>query len=408
MAALRACRAATQSRCCCGPLRLPGAARTTRGRRRRAMRVAGAVGGSTPEGLISARRKRLPPRATDDAVDANRRADERGVPGGAYNLGVLLEERGDLEGAEAAYRRADEREVPAGAFNLGRCWQSGGISRAPRPPTGAPTSARIPPARPTSGCCSRSGGISRAPTPTCAPTSARHPPAATRLRGARRGAGGSREGPRPRPARRPARSPRRRVQPRGAVGRAGDLEGAEAAYRRADERAHPAGASNLGVLLRSGGISRAPRPPTGAPTSAEIPPARPTSGCCSRSGGISRAPRPPTGAPTSAESPPGVQPRGAVGRAGGSQRRRGRLPARRRARASRRRVEPRVLLAKRGDLKGAEAAYRRAAPTPRINTSQHSHATCSAERTPDREGRPVVRRRPDSSSNWILGTSSPA
>jgi hypothetical protein len=43
----------------------------------------------------------------------------RGDSGGAYNLGVLLAERGDLEGAEAAYRRADERGHPGGASKLG-------------------------------------------------------------------------------------------------------------------------------------------------------------------------------------------------------------------------------------------------------------------------------------------------
>lgn len=37
----------------------------------------------------------------------------------AYNLGVLLARRGDLEGAEAAYRRADERGNGAAAYNLG-------------------------------------------------------------------------------------------------------------------------------------------------------------------------------------------------------------------------------------------------------------------------------------------------
>ena len=36
----------------------------------------------------------------------HRRADERGHPRGAYKLGVLLKERGDLEGAKAAWRRA--------------------------------------------------------------------------------------------------------------------------------------------------------------------------------------------------------------------------------------------------------------------------------------------------------------
>ena len=49
-----------------------------------------------------------------------RRADERGDPVAASNLGVLLERRGDLAGAEKAYRRADERGDINGAFNLGR------------------------------------------------------------------------------------------------------------------------------------------------------------------------------------------------------------------------------------------------------------------------------------------------
>ena len=49
---------------------------------------------------------------------AYRRADERGDPGDASNLGMLLAERGDLEGAEAAYRRADERGHPGGASSL--------------------------------------------------------------------------------------------------------------------------------------------------------------------------------------------------------------------------------------------------------------------------------------------------
>jgi hypothetical protein len=46
-------------------------------------------------------------------------AEERAPAVGAYNLGVLLEQCGDVEGAEAAYRRADERGLAMGAYNLG-------------------------------------------------------------------------------------------------------------------------------------------------------------------------------------------------------------------------------------------------------------------------------------------------
>ena len=53
------------------------------------------------------------------AEAAYRRADERGHAAAASNLGVLLEGNGDRAGAEAAYRRADERGEANGAFNLG-------------------------------------------------------------------------------------------------------------------------------------------------------------------------------------------------------------------------------------------------------------------------------------------------
>ena len=49
---------------------------------------------------------------------ALRDADERGDAVAASNLGVLLEQRGDLLDAEAAYRRADSRGSAEGAFNL--------------------------------------------------------------------------------------------------------------------------------------------------------------------------------------------------------------------------------------------------------------------------------------------------
>jgi Flp pilus assembly protein TadD len=55
----------------------------------------------------------------EEAEAAYRRADQRGVAAGAHNRGVLLQERGDLEEAEAAYRRADQRGDAAGANNLG-------------------------------------------------------------------------------------------------------------------------------------------------------------------------------------------------------------------------------------------------------------------------------------------------
>jgi peptidoglycan hydrolase-like protein with peptidoglycan-binding domain len=47
--------------------------------------------------------------APAEAEAAYRRADQRGDATAAFNLGVLLEERGDPAGAEAAYRRADQR-----------------------------------------------------------------------------------------------------------------------------------------------------------------------------------------------------------------------------------------------------------------------------------------------------------
>jgi hypothetical protein len=54
----------------------------------------------------------------DQAEAAWRRADDRGDAGGAYNLGVLLKQRGELAEAEAAWRRAaasDDEAVAARA-----------------------------------------------------------------------------------------------------------------------------------------------------------------------------------------------------------------------------------------------------------------------------------------------------
>lgn len=48
-----------------------------------------------------------------------RRADERGAARGAFNLGVVLHQRGDVTGATVAYQRAEQRGDPDAAFNLG-------------------------------------------------------------------------------------------------------------------------------------------------------------------------------------------------------------------------------------------------------------------------------------------------
>ena len=55
----------------------------------------------------------------EGAETAYRRGDERGYGTAASNLGVLLQQRGDLEGAEAAYRRGDERGHGAAAAGVG-------------------------------------------------------------------------------------------------------------------------------------------------------------------------------------------------------------------------------------------------------------------------------------------------
>ena len=46
-------------------------------------------------------------------------ADERGDPDAAFDLGIQLWDRGNLDGAEAAFRRADERGHAGAAFHLG-------------------------------------------------------------------------------------------------------------------------------------------------------------------------------------------------------------------------------------------------------------------------------------------------
>ena len=65
-------------------------------------------------------RSLAPPAAASDAEEREfRRRDDEGDAGGAFNLGVVLHQRGDLAGATAAYERAEERGDPDAAFNLG-------------------------------------------------------------------------------------------------------------------------------------------------------------------------------------------------------------------------------------------------------------------------------------------------
>ncbi len=65
-------------------------------------------------------RSPVPPVAASEAEEREfRRLDANGDAGGAFNLGVVLHQRGDVEGAIAAYERAEQRGDPDAAFNLG-------------------------------------------------------------------------------------------------------------------------------------------------------------------------------------------------------------------------------------------------------------------------------------------------
>ena len=65
-------------------------------------------------------RSPVPPVAASEAEEREfRRLDASGDAGGAFNLGVVLQQRADVEGATAAYERAEQRGDPDAAFNLG-------------------------------------------------------------------------------------------------------------------------------------------------------------------------------------------------------------------------------------------------------------------------------------------------
>ena len=93
------------------------------------------------------------------AEAAYRRADEGGDAAGAFNLGRLLGDWGDLVGAEAAFRRADERGDTGAAFHLGGLLAERQDFEAPKRPSARLTRVATAPVPRTSGCCSSSAAI---------------------------------------------------------------------------------------------------------------------------------------------------------------------------------------------------------------------------------------------------------
>jgi TPR repeat protein len=75
---------------------------------------------ATPRAEPTWDRSPVPPGAASEAEEREfRRLDADGDASGAFNLGVLLHQRADVDGAAAAYKRAEERGDPDAAFNLG-------------------------------------------------------------------------------------------------------------------------------------------------------------------------------------------------------------------------------------------------------------------------------------------------
>ena len=79
-----------------------------------------ATGNHTPRAEPTWDRSPVPPVAASEAEEREfRQLDANGDAGGAFNLGVVLHQRGDVEGAIAAYERAEQRGDRDAAFNLG-------------------------------------------------------------------------------------------------------------------------------------------------------------------------------------------------------------------------------------------------------------------------------------------------
>jgi tetratricopeptide (TPR) repeat protein len=150
------------------------------------------------------------------------RADAIGSAVGAYNLGVLLEERGDTDGALAAWRRADKRGSGQAAFNLAAHFaEHGDITRAD-------AAYRRAIGRGHTGALVNLGVL-------------------LERRGDRAGSEAC------------YRAGHELGEPVGSLNLGillqgmDDVEGAEAAYRRADELGSAEGAFNLGEVLRARG-----------------------------------------------------------------------------------------------------------------------------------------------------------
>jgi len=165
-----------------------------------------------------------------------RRLDANGDAGGAFNLGAMLHQRADAEGARAAYERAEQRGDPDAAFNLGVLLYEGGDLE------GAEAAWR------------RSAGRGHVRAAANLIFLSRHRREPKRGRTVESEAPGLAEF---------EQLSYRRADESGAATGAfnlgvvlhqqGDADGAAGAYERAERRGDPDAAFNLGVLLYEGG-----------------------------------------------------------------------------------------------------------------------------------------------------------
>ena len=161
--------------------------------------------------------------AGEPTESSSSEADEPGEADAEFNLGVLLHERGEFEGALAAYKRAERAGDPDAAFNLGvLLYEAGDLE-------GAELAWRRSVRRGHTRAAANLGFLLRR----------RNPPDDEQSES--------------------AELAYRQADERGEAGAAfnlgvllherRDFDGAQAAYRRAEQRGDPDAAFNLGVLL---------------------------------------------------------------------------------------------------------------------------------------------------------------